>query len=88
MVAKFLGGLSLEYYAAKINILTSDVIPSLFDAFNRLNRPTTLTSQSVTENNSSALAMANGKDMDISLEEGEVEKRSSSMYFLWSAEAP
>lgn len=37
MVAKFSRGLSLEYTATKINILTSRKIFDMYEAFNRLN---------------------------------------------------
>lgn len=37
MVAKFLSGLFPEYFAIKINILTSDEIPDLSEVFYYLN---------------------------------------------------
>lgn len=75
MITKFLGALSLEYAAAKINILTSDMIRDLLEAFKRLNRWTALSSETSIDINSFALAVISGRGPEyyILLEEEEVE---------------
>lgn len=61
MVVNFLGDLSPEYYAAKLNILTGDEIPDLSKAFYHLNKLSMNASQSSIDSNNSVLAVSGGR---------------------------
>lgn len=60
MLEKFLGGLSHENSMAKINIITSDEMPDLSEAFHRLNKLSMIISHPAIDSNSSMLVALGG----------------------------